>query len=83
MSRVCEALHVFFALMRVYELYEIVYVSFALVLVVLSFYFFLRCRLLVRVIDLHMINVEPFLTFLEGSCVLSQLCRAFTLVFGN
>ena len=46
-------------------------------------YLFLRDRLLVRVIDLHMINVEPFLTFLDGSCVLSQLCRVLPLSLGT
>jgi hypothetical protein len=50
---------------------EILYVSFALLPVVLSFYLFLRSRFLVRVIDLHVIGVEPFLPFLEGSHVLS------------
>ena len=44
-------------------------------------YLFLRDRLLVRVIDLHMIGVEPFLSFLEGSCALSQLCWAFVHTF--
>ena len=68
---------------KLYKNYEILYVYFTIVSVVLSFYLFLRTQLLVRAIDLHMIGVEPFLFFLEGSCVLSQLCRAFVLVFGN
>ena len=59
------------------------YVSFALVSDVLSFYLFLRSRLLYRAFNLHMISVKPFLPFLEGSCVVSQLYRAFALVFGN
>lgn len=45
-------------------------VSFALLLVVLSFYLFLRSRCLVWVFYLHMIGVESVLPFLEGSCVL-------------
>jgi len=75
----CEVLFVSFALVGNCELCETLCVSFAPMPVVLSFYLFLRCRHLIRALDLHVIGVEPFSAFSWGimcfclSCVESLL----------
>ena len=67
-SWVCELFETVrhFCSVRVDERCEILYISFALVLAVLSFYLFLTCRRLVRALDLHMIGIELFSTFSWG-----------------
>ena len=53
------------------------YVSFTLVLVVLRFYLFLRCRRLIRALDLHVIDVEPFSCFSWGIMCLVLVVSSF------
>ena len=75
-----------FALVQDYKLYknyEILYVYFTIVSVVLSFYLFLRSRLLVQAFDLHMIDVEPFLSFFLRDHVFCLSCvKSLSLSLG-
>ena len=73
-----------FCSVRVDERCEILYVSFALVSAVLSFYLFLRSQFFIQAFGLHMICVNPFTAFsLSIMCFCLSCVKSLLLSLGT